>query len=344
MSVMTVLGPVEVESLGMTLSHEHIFIDIRNQFTEFSDSEKARISRQKVCKENAGELCRNPYAIKDNLLLDDVEVAASELDYFKKAGGRTIVDCTSIGINRDARKLRELAGRTGLNIIAGSGYYTADTHPAGMDKWSPEEIAEQIIRDLTIGMEATDIKAGVIGEIGTGSPVHPNEKKNLLAAAIAHRQTCAPIYVHTYPWRQSGLEITNLFMDENVNPAKIVICHTDVEPDAPYIRELLSKGVFIEFDNFGKEFDIKPEDRGFAGGIFVKDIERVRLIKECIEWGFENQLLITNDICLKSMLHAYGGAGYDHIVRNIVPMMLAEGISQETIDVFLFENPVELLV
>ena len=67
MSIMTVLGPVEADSIGITLPHEHIFIDIRNQFTEFSDPEKARLSREEVSAENVEALRRNPYAIKDNL-------------------------------------------------------------------------------------------------------------------------------------------------------------------------------------------------------------------------------------------------------------------------------------
>jgi phosphotriesterase-related protein len=343
MSIMTVTGPVGAESLGKTLSHEHLFIDLRNQFTEFKDPEKRRVSRQKVKMSNLGVLRRNPYAVKDNLVLDDLDVAVEEVSFFKSLGGATIVDCTSIGINREAAKLRDLARRTGLNIIAGSGYYTYDTHPPEMDGWPPERIADQIVRDLTVGIDGTDIKAGIIGEIGTSNPIRPNEKKNLVAAAMAFRQSGVAVYIHTYPWGKAGLEALDILFNGNVDPAKIVICHIDVEFDIEYIKALLGRGVYIEFDDFGKEFYIDPADRGFAGGVFARDIERVRVIKTLIERGYEKQILVTNDICLKCMLHHYGGWGYDHILRNVVPMMVDEGISQNTIDLFLSENPKRLL-
>lgn len=343
MSVMTVLGSISPDSLGITLPHEHLFIDLSNQFTEFGDVEKRRISREKLCMGNLGVVRRNPYAIKDNLILDNLELAIAEANMFKALGGSAIVDCTSIGIHRHPEKLYELAQRTGLHVIAGCGYYTHDTHPAEMDEWSPGKIADEMVRDLTVGIDGTEIKAGVIGEIGTSDAIHPNEKKNLLAAALAFRHTRAAIQVHTYPWSRAGLEAVDLLIKQDVDPAKIVICHIDVEIDIEYIRALLERGVLVEFDNFGKEFYIDPADRGFAGGVFARDIDRVLAIKKLLSWGYEKQILVTNDICLKCMLHYYGGWGYDHILRNVAPMMLDEGILRETIDTFLCENPRRLL-
>jgi phosphotriesterase-related protein len=340
---MTVTGPTDVSNLGITLPHEHLFLDLRNQFTEFVDPEKRRISHEPLRMDNLGVVRRNPYGIKDNLVIDDLDLAVREAEAFKALGGKTIVDCTSIGIRRDPKKLRDLALRTGLNIIAGCGYYTYDTHPAEMDKWSPEQIADQILGEMTVGIDGTDIKAGIIGEIGTSNPIRPNEEKNLLAGALAFKKTGAGIQVHTYPWAQAGLEAVDILVRAGVNPAKIVICHTDIDINLDYIKALLEKGVFIEFDNFGKEFYIDPADRGFAGGIFARDIDRVTSLKVLIESGYEKQLLITNDLCLKCMLRHYGGWGYDHIVRNVVPMMLDNGISTEVVKGMLEDNPRSLL-
>ena len=83
-------------------------------------------------------------------------------------------------------------------------------------------------------------------------------------------------------------------------------------------------------------------DRGFAGGIFVTDLERVRLIARLLESGYESQVLITNDICLKSMLHAFGGWGYDHIVTNVVPVMADQGISEAVINRLIVDNAARL--
>jgi phosphotriesterase-related protein len=338
-TVMTVVGPVDVDTLGVTLPHEHFLSDARNQFTEFDDPEKRRISAEPLRMDNLGVVRRNPYGIKDNLVLDDLELAIEEAEAFKALGGKTIVDCTPVGVHRAPEKLQELARRTGLNIIAGCGYYTYDTHPKEMDNWSAEQIADQMLRDLTSGIDGTSIRAGIIGEIGTSKPIRPNERKNLLAAALAFQQTGAGIQVHTYPWGHEGLEAVEILVGAGVDAAKIVICHTDVEIDLNYIKAILKKGVFVEFDNFGKEFYIDPVDRGFAGGIFARDLERVTTIKTLVEGGYDKQVLVTNDLCLKCMLHHYGGWGYDHILRNVVPMMLDEGISLESIDNFLQNNP-----
>ena len=345
MSVMTVTDPIDAAELGITMIHEHIFIDLRNQFIEFNDSEQKRISMQKVDNSNLQLLQGNPYAIKDNLLIDDVETAVKEIELSKRAGAQSIVDQTNIGIDRDVSKLKEIAQRTGLNIIAGCGYYTSDTHPAEMDEWSSEYIADIIIRDLTEGIDGTDAKAGIIGEIGTSIPIHPNEKKVLIATAQAHSKTCVAISVHTYPWGKTGLEVADVLIDNGADPAKIVICHIDVKFDLDYIRALLAKGVYVEFDNFGKEFNMEtaPQKGGFAGGAFARDIERVQVIKQLLEEGYEKKILIANDVCLKCLLHQYGGPGYYHILCNIPPMMLEQGVSEATIDMFLRQNPQRLL-
>jgi phosphotriesterase-related protein len=160
---------------------------------------------------------------------------------------------------------------------------------------------------------------------------------------MAFRQHRAEIQVHTFPWAREGISAARELIDGGVDPAKIVICHIDIEFHIDYLEDLLRLGVNIEFDNFGKEFFILKADRGFAGGVFARDIERVHVIRDLVERGFERQILITNDICLKSMLRTYGGLGYDHVVRSIGPMMLDEGIPQTSIDVFLRENPARVL-
>ncbi len=344
MSVTTVLGSVKREELGIILPHEHLFIDLTNQFSEVDDPEARRRSREAISLQNYGYLRRNPYALKENLIMDDPAVMAEEAFYFKRAGGSTIVDCTSVGINRSPLKLKALAEETGLNIIAGCGYYTQDTHPDEMAEWAEEQIAAKMVRDLCEGIGDTGIRAGVIGEIGTGAPIHPNEIKSLRAAALAHRQTGAPIQIHTYPWGTTGLDVLDILAALDVDPARVVICHIDVVFNIPYIKELLRRGAYVEFDNFGKEFYIDSKDRlGFTGGVFATDLERVRVIKELVAAGFEKRILITNDLCLRQMLHRYGGWGYDHILSHILPMMMDEGIAEGIARSMTQDNPADWL-
>ena len=343
MSVVTVLGPVEARDLGITLPHEHLFLDLTCEFRESADEAGRRRTCEPVGPGNIEALALNPYLVRDNLLLEDADTAVEELGWFRAAGGRTVVDCTSVGAGRAPLRLREVAERTGLHVVAGSGYYLHETHPPQMAEWTPEEIAAEIVRDLVHGIGETGVNAGVIGEIGTGDPIHPGEVKSLRAAGLAHEQTGAPLQIHTYPWGQTGLEILNMLDDYSVDPARVVICHTDVAPDLHYMRLLLERGAIVEFDDFGKEFPVDPAESEFAGGPFATDAERVRVLAQLVEWGFERQILITNDICLKQMLHRYGGRGYDHILANVVPSLEAAGMGRELIEGFLVGNPARWL-
>jgi phosphotriesterase-related protein len=343
MPVTTVLGEMAAADLGVTLAHEHVLIDLRNQFVEFEDPEKRRISMQPLSLANFGAVRRSPYAVKDNLVLDDVEVAVEELMNFRRRGGDSLVDCTSRGINRQPAILRAVSERTGLNILVGCGYYTHDTHPLDMGDRRPEEIAAEMIGELTDQIDDSGVRAGVIGEIGTSSPIHPNEIKSLQAAAMAFAEVHAAVYVHTYPWAEEAIPAARCLIERGVDPRKIVICHLDVEPRADYILRVLELGVLVEFDNFGKEFCIDPADRLFAGGQFVQDADRTKLLVDLIERGYEAQLLITTDNCLKCNMHTYGGWGYDHLLTNIVPAIHHAGVSPETTRRLLVENPRVLL-
>lgn len=343
MSVITVKGIIDPERLGVVSPHEHVFIDIRNQFTEFPDEIRKKLAEQKVSIKNLDVLSRDPYAVKDNLVLNDISLAKKEVLKFKKAGGDTLVDATSIGMGRNPDALRKISESTGLNIIAGCGYYTHDTHPHNMDNKTVDQIAEEMITDIKIGINGTNIKAGVIGELGTSKEIYPNEKKVLAAAAKAQIETGVGIIVHTYPWGKKGLEILDILSNNRARLNKVSISHVDVVIDIEYCKEIAEYGAYFEFDDFGKEYFIDKRYRGFAGGVFARDIERVKALKELIDSGYLSNILISCDVCLKTLLHSYGGWGYDHILTNIVPMMREEGITEEQIDVLLKENPKRFL-
>jgi phosphotriesterase-related protein len=343
MSVTTVTGAIDDAALGIISPHEHILIDIRNQFTEFSAASRRALSEEAVQLSNLDALSRNPYAVRDNLVLNDLAVAEDELLRFKRAGGDTVVDATSVGIGRDPEALYGISRVVGINIIAGCGYYTADTHPEDMDDKTVEQIKVEILTDLTEGIDGTSIRAGVIGEIGTSTPIHPNEEKVLIAAAEAHAETDVGIIVHTYPWGKHGLEALDILKQHGARLDRVSINHIDVEIDLDYCTELVKTGAFIEFDDFGKEYFIDRRFRGFAGGVFARDFERVQAVKHLINAGYLHNILIACDVCLKTLLHKYGGWGYDHVLTNVVPMLRDEGVKPEEVDVLLKENPKRFL-
>ena len=343
MKVQSVTGPLSREELGVTSPHEHVFIDISAFYTpreikDFDNSEGV-----KVAIENLGVLNRDPYALKDNLTMMDFEVQQKELAYFKKAGGQTIVDATTKGIGRDPEALKKISENTGVNIIAGAGYYVYSTHPEELAKMSLEEIADTIVKEVEEGLDGTDIKAGIIGEIGISEVFNDNERRVLRAAGIAQKKTGVAINVHINPWTENGTEAADILLSEGVAPEKICISHIDVEGKIDYIHGLLEKGVYVEFDNFGKEYYVDKDARNSGYGLFISDVDRIRLLKRLIEEGWRDQILLSCDVCLKTLLRTYGGWGYDHLLRNLVPVMLEEGISQEDIDYMLIDNNANFL-
>jgi len=342
-TINTVNGAVDARQLGLIAPHEHIFIDITNQYPGDKSIPGIDGDNDKVGLKNIGMLRRNCYLLKDNVLLDGVDSAIYETSFFKEAGGSTIVDLTPIGIGRDVLSLKEVSDATGLNIITSCGLYTDDTIPQSFRQMSIEELADHFIHELTIGIDSTGIKAGVIGEIGTSEEILPDEEKSLRAAAIACRKTGVPIYVHIYPWSCNGEEVLDIIEPYGVTPSSVCICHVDVKFNYEYMIRLLERGVYIEFDNFGKEFYIVKEPGDFAGGAFATDIERVHMLMRLCERGFEEKILLANDVCLKILLRSYGGWGYDHVHTNIVPMMLSEGFNRNSLDVLIKKNPVRFL-
>jgi phosphotriesterase-related protein len=240
--------------------------------------------------------------------------------------------------------LRRIAEKTGLNIVMGTGYYVGDTHPEALSSMTEQEIANEMIRELEDGADGTDICAGYIGEIGISEIFDEKERRVLRAAAIAQKTTGVAINVHINPWTINGLEAADILLDAGVEPSRICISHIDVENREEYVLGLLQKGVYVEFDNFGKEYYIRREVRNSGYGLFVTDVQRVTFLKRLIDLGYLNRIVLSCDVCLKQLLHAYGGWGYDHILKNIVPMMEDEGITREQIRTMLVENPANWLM
>jgi len=341
MKIKTVCGEIEKSELGVVAPHEHVLLDLTAFYQELPVPGIDDPATQKVEMWNLGILSRDCYALKDNLVLDNEELAIKELLFYKNAGGNTVVDASLPGIGRNPEGLKRISEATGLNIIMGTGFYVGETHPESLDSMTDEEIGQLMVEELVNGENG--ICAGYIGEIGISEIFDDKERRVLRAAAIAHKKTGAAINVHINPWTTNGIEAADILLDAGVKPEKICISHIDVENREEYIFELLKKGVYVEFDNFGKEYYIRREVRNSGYGLFVHDTERVTLVKKLIDMGYLNRILLTCDLCLKNLLHSYGGWGYDHVLTNIVPMMEDEGITSEQIKTMLVNNPADWL-
>lgn len=328
--IQTVLGEIKESELGVCSSHEHIFIDMRG-CVDVTGNEPP-VFYEKVNMSNRGEVFSDPYAILDNALLEGVEDAVEEMLCFKKHGGDTVVDCTLDEIGRDPIALREVSEKSGVNVIVGCGHYYHKAHHPYVNRATVEELCEEMYHDLTVGIGDTDIKAGVIGEIGTSAVMSADEKKVLRAAGIVGARTGKAIHVHTDLYTENGFEILDILTREGVKPEKICIDHVDVLLRPDYIRDLLRGGCYVEFDDFGKEFYVNRDRR------FAYDLERIYLLKTLIDEGYEKQILLCNDICLKTMWKKFGGTGYAHILRTVKAMAIENGISENTYMGMLTDN------
>ena len=143
--VQTVTGLVEPSNLGLTTTHEHLLIDFSCMFNEPAEASERYRAHEPVTINNLGWVSYQSFANLDNLMLVNEDDATTEAQMYKKAGGGTIVDATTIGIGRDPEALARIARSSRLNIVMGAGYYVDSVHPEGMDQLSEEEIASQIV-------------------------------------------------------------------------------------------------------------------------------------------------------------------------------------------------------
>jgi len=340
MKVMTVCGEMSPDDLGITMVHEHLLIDCSSKRIMPQDPYLRSIADRPVDFSILSELRLAPMISKDSMRLTDVDVAIEELEYFTAAGGQTLVDQTSRWIGGDPAVLKQISQNTGINIINCTAYYSPNL-PADIDDVSVDELAERLLREVTEGFEGTDIKPGLIGEIGTTWPFTPQEEKILRAAARAQVKTGMALSIHPYPWGHNGLELLDIVESEGVDPSRVVMCHLDHILAVDYHKALAARGVFIEYDRFGNErYGGDPENNL---RMIPRDVERIEAIKQLIAAGYLSQILISQDVCMKIELKKFGGEGYGHILRLVVPMMKRMGIGEEDIDTMLRTNPKRML-
>jgi len=336
----TVLGLIEAKELGVTLAHDHVLIDGTFMYVEPQEMSQKGLAHQKITLENRGWVGYNWTSNLDNVELKDEELAVTELKRFIAAGGRTIVDPTNIGLGRDPNALARIARIAGMNIIMGSGYYIGNTHPADMDERSEESIAEEIIRDITVGVEDTGLRAGLIGEVGCTYPWLKNEKKSLKAAVTAQQETGAALMIHPGRDPQSPIEIADEIEKAGGDLGRTIICHIDRTClERGWLKELADRDCYLEYDLFGNESSHYPPNPSVD---MPSDAQRMDVILWHFEHGYEEQVLLSHDVATKHRLHAYGGLGYDHLITNVVPRLRQRGLDSLQVDTLIVDNPARI--
>jgi phosphotriesterase-related protein len=285
--VITVLGPMPAEQLGVTDAHDHLFL-------------------------------RSPALAGQEL--DDVDKAVAEV---KSSGLGTIVEVTPIGLGRNPAGMREVAERTGVHIVAATGYHR-DAHYAA-DHWvrtaGVDELAGRILADLQRGMDDDPARAGVIKAGASYQRISPAEERRLRAAAIGCRETGAPILVHT-EIGTCGHEIIDLLTGEGVAADRIILAHLDRNPDLEVHNEIAERGVWLEYDTPGR-IKYRPDSQ----------------LIDLIEGGLESRIMLGLDLGQRDYFRAYGGGpGLGYLMETFVPR-LRKRIGVDAERKILVENP-----
>lgn len=337
--VETVLGPVPASELGHTQMHEHLLSDLWRGIPESAaDSERPRYLES---------LSRRSYHWnrlhhgRDDLRLSSVTTAVSELTYYKRAGGRTVVDVTSRGLGRRPLGLREIAERSGVNIVMGCGYYCQAYMPASLRNRTVDDIAQEMVRDAVEGVAKTGVRAGIIGEIGMSWPVGELEQRVLTAAAIAQRETGLAISLHPGRSIEAPLAHLKSLASDGADISRVIVGHIDrtLFSDADIAR-VADFGCYVEFDLFGQENSYYSLNSAVD---MPNDAVRIDRIRALVGRGSGSQVLISQDICHKTNLLAYGGEGYSHILTNVLPMMVRRGLSEADVQQITIDNPARAL-
>lgn len=211
----TVTGPVAREDMGLTLPHEHLFNDLSSVVDAPCYPFSQRLVDKKVTAEIQWALKHDPYCCADNMDRKPIEDVIFEINNFISLGGRTIVDATgSESIGRDAQALREVALKTGLNIVASSGPYLEKFESQRIHK-TVDELATTIDKELNQGIGDTDIRAGMIGEIGVSPTFTEAEHNSLRAASLAQiNNPHVAMNIHMPGWLRRGDEVLDIVLGE----------------------------------------------------------------------------------------------------------------------------------
>jgi phosphotriesterase-related protein len=310
-TIPTAGGSVDSAGLGRTLVHEHVFV--------------------------LGEELRQNYGDWDeDGIVDDAVVKLTEL---KSLGIDSILDPTVIGLGRYLPRIQKVAARIELNIVVATGLYTYNELPfqfhytgPGLMFDVPEPLTELFVRDLTVGIADTGVRAAflkcAIEQVG----LTPGVERTMRAVAQAAVQTGAPITVHTHPGSGSGLVAQQVLREEGVDLTRVVMGHSGDTTDLDYLGTLADAGSYLGLDRFGLDVLLPFE-------------QRVDTVVELVRRGYVERVVLSHDAsCLIDWFPvdpttAVPNWHYRHISEDVLPALLERGVSQDDIDRMLIANP-----
>jgi phosphotriesterase-related protein len=310
--ITTVLGDIAPSALGFCQSHEHLSI-------------------ARDC----------PLAGGPQKCIDDPEKNITELALYFFAGGRALVDAQPVGCGRDASMLSLVSEKSGVHIIASTGFHKLSYYPE--DHWlhsiDEDELTSLFINELNQGMcmdgdialpsQQGNAKAGQIKTALDTEGLSPRYQKLFIAAVAAAKVADCALMVHIE--RDSDpRQLASFLTKQGLSQDSVIFCHLDrAVADINVHREICDQGIYLEYDTIGR-----PK--------YHDDEKETAIILELLKSGYEKQLLMSLDTT-RTRLASYGGIpGLDYILNVFIPLLLQKGIEETQIRSFFIENPAQV--
>jgi len=306
----SLLEPQELAG-GTTLFHEHL---------SFSREFATKLSTTPFPGARGGPV-RGPGGPKpdEKYFLEDLDLMTDEISAAKKDGVACIVDAGHADMGRSVQFLKDLSTRSGMPIVASTGYYGQPFYTPELIAMSEDQIAQELIR------QARTTPFGAFGEIGTWNEMMtPDERKVFRAVGRAHKSTNLPIFTHT-AFGKGAVEQLDTLESVGVKPASIAIGHLGglLDTKVEVQKEICQRGAFVGFDRQG------------GGG----DAAQVPLVMALVEAGYTGNLLFASDFSIAPRLRHNGGPGYAQVVTVFAPKLREAGMKEETLHQILVDNP-----
>jgi phosphotriesterase-related protein len=309
--VETVRGPVDVDSLGRTLMHEHVFVlneEVRQNY---------------------------PAGWAEDDRVDD---AIIKLNALAARDCQTIVDPTVLGLGRDISRIRRVGDGTGLNIIVATGLYTYNEVPFYFKfrmprRDGPDPMTQLFIGDITTGIAGTGVKAAFLKCAIDDQGMTPGVERVLRAVCRAHAETSAPVTVHTHPHSGTGRDVVRILREEGADLSKVVLGHSGDSTDLDYLSELADAGCLLGMDRFGLDTITSLADR-------------VGTVAAMCERGYAESMVLSHDAACyidwfpPEVIPLFAPSwNFEHLFDDVLPALRSLGVTDAQIETMLVDNP-----
>ena len=239
--------------------------------------------------------------------LDDEAAALAEVRAFAAAGGQAIVQWTPYGLGRRAELLPGISTSTGVSLLAATGLHRREHYPDGFVDAVRDRLAEIFVREPTVGIGNSSVRAGLIKVAGGFHVLDAHAELVMHAAAEAHHATGAVIAVHHELGSAADAVLDLLVGKLDVHPAAVILGHLNRFPDQRAHRELAKRGAWLAFDG--------PSRANHATDPWLLDC-----LAALVDAGYAERLLLGGDTTSARARAATGeGPGIPYLLTHLRP-------------------------